>query len=66
MPSDSGKRISTLTATFVIVAVLVLILGVWWLYLRRATSTPGGILSQPMPTGIPDILQKKEPPPTQP
>jgi multidrug resistance efflux pump len=66
MPSDSGKRISTLTATFVLVAVLVLILGVWWLYLRRATSTTRGILSQPMPTGIPDILQKNEPPPTQP
>jgi multidrug resistance efflux pump len=66
MTNDSGKRTSTLTVTFAIAVLIVLLFGIWWLYQQRSASTTGGILNQPMPTGVPDILRKHEPPPTQP
>jgi hypothetical protein len=66
MPNDSRRRTTTLTATFVILGLLVLLFGIWWLYEQRAALTTGGILNQPMPTGVPDILRKNEQPPTQP
>jgi hypothetical protein len=66
MPNDSRRRTSTLTVTFAVVGLIALLFGIWWFYQQRLASTTGGILNQPMPTGVPDILRKNEPPPTQP
>lgn len=66
MSNDSRSRMNMLTLTFAIVGVIALLVAIWWLYQQRTASTTGGILNQPMPTGVPDILQKNEPPPTQP
>ncbi len=66
MSNDSQKRGNTLPVTLAIIGLIAFLFAIWWLHQQRVASTTGGVLNQPMPTGVPDILQKSEPPPTQP
>ena len=66
MPTDSRTPTPNMTAIIMIVVLLLLLFGIWWFYPRGAAPATGGILNQPKPPGVPDILQKHEPPPTQP